>query len=232
MAGPSIAGKAKATTKPKAPAKPTRKRTTKPPAKKPRARAKRARGQKETSGWRRNVADRWVIHWRVFERMPWKEIVARDGRQERTLRRVVDDYLKHVEEGDFMRTLDRDPIELIESMLNELTVMRDVMVGLVQSSDQEAVVVAAGREWRRLVKEVRELLQGIGKLPHELGTMRHLVEVRELADVLDRLLDRLEAGTITPQELRAQVAEWSGVQQLPPAPVEGEPVADAEVVAS
>jgi len=184
---------------------------------------------KITSGWRRNVMDRWVIHWRVFEKQPWAEIVKRDGRQRRTLERVVDDYLKHVEEGDAVRPLDRDPVELIESMLNELTVMRDTMAGLVQTSEHEAVVVAAGREWRRLVKEVRELLQGVGKLPHELGTMRHLIEVRELADVLDRLLDRLEAGTITPQELRAQVAEWSGVQQLPPAT---EPVTDAEVVQS
>ncbi len=171
------------------------------------------------SGWRRNVADRWVIHWRVAERLPWSEIVARDGRAERTLRGVVNDYLKHVEEGDFMRTLDRDPVELVESMLSELTVMRDTMVGLVQSSDNEAVVVAAGREWRRLVKEVRELLQAVGKLPRELGTMRHLVEIRELADVLGRLLDGLEEGTVTPQEVRMQVAEWAGVEvprpQLP-----------------
>lgn len=219
MAGRAIAGK---------PKRKTRAKTPKPPAKKPAA--KRKPGQKVPSGWRRNVADRWVIHWRVFERLAWKEIVVRDGRQERTLRRVVDDYLKHVEEGDAVRPLQRDPIELIEGMLNELTVMRDAMVGISQSSDQDSVVVAAVREWRRLVKEVRELLQGVGVLPKELGTMRHLVEVRELAETLERLLDRLEEGTITPAELRAQIAEWSGVKPIELEPPAQPPITDAEVV--
>ena len=183
------------------------------------------------SGWRRNVADRWVIHWRVFEKQPWKAIVAKDGRQERTLRRVVDDYLANVESGDAVRPLERDPLDLIESMVNELMVMRDTMLGIIQSSADERVTVTAAREWRRLVKEVRELLQGVGKLPRELGTMRHLVEVRELSDMLDRSLDRLEAGEISAQELRAQVAEWAGVKQLPAGSGDdaGEPV-DAEVV--
>src|ERR1700733_7340799 len=202
--GRGIAGKPK----PKA-----RTKSPKPPAKK--APAGRRRGEKMPSGWRRNVADRWVIHWRVFEKQPWKAIVAKDGRQERTLRRVVDDYLANVESGDAVRPLERDPLDLIESMVNELMVMRDTMLGIIQSSADERVTVTAAREWRRLVKEVRELLQGVGKLPRELGTMRHLVE----------------AGEISAQELRAQVAEWAGVKQLPAGSGDdaGEPV-DAEVV--
>jgi hypothetical protein len=180
---------------------------------------------KITSGWRRNVMDRWVIHWRVFEGLAWGEIVARDGRTERTLKRVVDDYLAHVEEGDAVRPLERDPLDLIASMLDELGVMRDTMVAVVQGSDNEGAVIAAAREWRRLVKEIRELLQGVGKLPKELGTLRHLVEVREMAAVLDALLDKLEAGTIGAADVRTQIAEWAGV---PPE----EPVVDAEVVAA
>lgn len=175
--------------------------------------------------------DRWVIHWRVFEKQGWAEIVRKDGRQERTLRRVVDDYLANVESGDAVRPLERDPLDLIESMVNELTVMRDTMLALVQSSTDERVTITAAREWRRLVKEVRELLQGVGKLPRELGTMRHLVEVRELSDMLDRNLDKLEAGDITPQELRATVAEWAGVKQIEAADDDGSgETVDGEVV--
>lgn len=175
--------------------------------------------------------DRWVIHWRVFEGLGWSEIVKKDGRQERTLRRVVDDYLKNVEDGDAVKPLERDPLDIIESMVSELAIMRDTMQALVARSDDEKTVVAGVREWRRLVKEVRELLQGVGKLPRELGTLRHLVEVRELSEKLDGWLDRLEDGRITPQELRAQVAEWAGVKQISAESDngEGEPV-DAEVV--
>ncbi len=184
-------------------------RPSKPPAKTarktPRCERSPVRG-KFTSAWRRNVADRWVVHWRVQDRLPWSEIVARDGRAERTLRAVVDDYLENVQEGDFVRPLGRDPIELVESMLNELAIMRDTVQAIVASSENEAVIVAAVREWRRIVKEVRELLQATGKLPRDLSVLRHLVEVRELSDVLDGLLDRLESGDITPQAVRTEVA--------------------------
>ena len=84
-----------------------------------------------------------------MERLPWSEIVERDGRSERALRAVVDDYLEHVQEGDAVRTLEHDPIELVESLLNELTIMRDTMVGLVNTSEDERVIVSAGREWGR-----------------------------------------------------------------------------------
>lgn len=152
-----------------------------------------------------------MIHWRLVERLPWSEIVARDGRAERTLRAVVDDYLENVREGDAVRPLERNPIELVEALLNELAIVRDTMVGLVNTSGDERVIVAAGREWRGVMKEVCELLQAVGKLPRDLSVLRHLVEVRELADVLDLVLDQLEAGTITPAQVRARVAEWAGV---------------------
>lgn len=184
-----------------------------------------------SSAWRRQVQNRWVIHWKVFEGLTWKEIVAKDGRQERTLRTVVADYLANVEEGDAVKPLERDPLDIIESMVNELGIMRDTMQTLVANSEDEKTVVAGVREWRRLVKEVRELLQGVGKLPRELGTLRHLVEVRELSERLDGWLDRLEDGQMSPQELRASVAEWAGVKQIEAAEDDGsgEPV-DAEVV--
>ena len=147
--------------------------------------------------------------------MPWSEIVKRDGRSERALRAVVNDYLEHVQEGDAVRPLEQDPIDLLASLLNELTIMRDRMVAMAMESTNEPVVIGATREWRCVVKEIRELLQAVGKLPRELGTMRHLVEVREMAKVLDGLLDGFEAGEIRRQEVRAQLAEWAGVKVLP-----------------
>lgn len=162
-----------------------------------------------------------MIHWRVFEGESWESIAKRDGRTVRAVEKVVSDYLANVEEGDVVKPLERDPIVLIEGLLNELTVVRDVMVGLVEHSDDERVIVAAGREWRRVMKEARELLQAVGKLPRDLSVLRHLVEVRELSDMLDRVLDQLEAGTITPAQVRARVAEWAGVPPvIDAAPVE------------
>jgi hypothetical protein len=85
------------------------------------------------------------------------------------------------------------------------------------------VIVAATREWRHAEKELRDLLIAVGKLPRELSTLRHLVEVREMADLLGRLLDRFEAGEIGAGDVRAQIDEWAGVQPV----IEASPSAQA-----
>jgi hypothetical protein len=186
----------------------------KPPAKTARKTPRSARSASKgrfKSGWEKNVADRWVIHQRLIERLPWSEIVKRDGRSERALRAVVNDYLEHVQEGDAVRPLEQDPIDLFAAMIDRLAIMRDTMAGLVQNTENELVIVAAAREWRHSEKELRELLMAVGKLPRDLGTLRHLVEVRELADLLGRLLDRFEAGEIGAGDVREQVNRWAGV---------------------
>jgi hypothetical protein len=42
----------------------------------------------------------------------------------------VDDYLEHVQEGDAVRPLEQNPIDLLAAMLDRLTIMRDTMAGL------------------------------------------------------------------------------------------------------
>jgi len=203
----------------------TRKRTLaqhasnspKPPAQTARKTPRSARSASKgrfKSGWEKNVADRWTIHWRLYERLPWSEIVKRDGRSERALRAVVNDYLEHVQEGDAVRPLEQDPIDLLAAMLNRLTIMQDTMARLTQSTENGLVIVAAAREWRHAQKELRNLLMAVGKLPRDLGALGHLVEIRELADLLGRLLDRFEAGEIGAGDVRAQIDEWAGVQPV------------------
>jgi hypothetical protein len=186
----------------------------KPPAKAARKTPRSARSANKgrfKSGWEKNVADRWVIHWRLIERLPWSEIVKRDGRSERALRAVVDDYLEHVQEGDAVRPLEQDPLVLLSAMLDRLAIMRDAMAGLMQSTESELVIVAAAREWRHVEKELRDLMIAVGVLPRDLWKLRHLIEAREAADLLDRLLNQLEAGEITAAGVREGIAAWSGV---------------------
>ncbi|MGA8364510.1 MAG: hypothetical protein WB709_08310 [Solirubrobacteraceae bacterium] len=189
----------------------------KPPAKTARKTPRTARSAKKgrfKSGWEKNVADRWVIHQRLMERLPWSEIVERDGRSERALRAVVDDYLEHVQEGDAVRPLEQDPIDLLAATLDRLGIMRDTMVGLMQSTENELVIVAAAREWRHVEKELRDLMIAVGVLPRDLWKLRHVIEAREAADILDGLLDDLEDGSLTAQQVRARIAEWAGVKPV------------------
>jgi hypothetical protein len=185
----------------------------KPPAKTARKTPRSARSASKgrfKSGWDKNVADRWTIHWRLIERLPWSVIVERDGRSERALRAIVDDYLEHVQEGDAVRPLERDPIGLLTAMLDRLAIMRDTMAGLMQDTENELVIVASAREWRHAEKELRDLMIAAGVLPRDLWKLRHLIEAREAADLLDRLLDQLEAGEITAAGVREGIAAWAG----------------------
>lgn len=187
----------------------------KPPAKTVRKTPRTARSASKgrfKSGWEKNVADRWVIHHRLMERLPWSEIVERDGRSERALRAVVDDYLEHVQEGDAVRPLERDPVALVESMVSELCIVRDTIQAVVAHTENDATIVAAAREWRRLARDVRELLQAVGVLPRELGTIRFTLEVRAMAERLGGLLDGLEDGTVNPAQVREEVCRWAGVE--------------------
>ena len=148
-----------------------------------------------------------------MERLPWSEIVKRDGRSERSLRAVVNDYMEHVQEGDAVRPLEQDPIDLLAAMLDRIAIMRDTMAGLVQSTENELVIVAAAREWRHAEKELRDLLMAVGKLPRDLGKIAFALEAREAADLLDGLLGGLENGSYTPAHVREQIAQWAGVEQ-------------------
>jgi hypothetical protein len=89
----------------------------------------------------------------------------------------------------------------------------------MQSTENELVIVAAAREWRHVEKELRDLLIAVGVLPRDLWKLRHVIEVREAADVLEGLLDGLEDGSLTAQQVRARIAEWTGIAPV----IEGSP---------
>jgi hypothetical protein len=163
------------------------------------------------SPWRRQLRDRQVIAMRLIERLPWAEITLRDGRTERQLRRIVADYEERAGDDGLVAAsaLQRDPVQLIEAELDRLEMLRDSVVGIMLDASTDAVALGAARTWLAVEQQYVQLLQAVGKLPKELGTFRHLLDVRELAIQLDRLLDGLESGERTPAEARAQVYEWA-----------------------
>ena len=148
---------------------------------------------------------------RLIERLPWAEITLRDGRTERQLRRIVADYEKRTGDDGLVAAsaLQRDPVQLIEAELDRLEMLRDAVVAIMLDASTDAVALGATRTWLAIEGQYIGLLQAVGKLPKELGTFRHLLDVRELATQLDRLLDGLESGERTPAEARAQVYEWA-----------------------
>ncbi len=164
------------------------------------------------SGPSKAIRDRIVVELRVFERRPLAEIAALDGRSERQLERVVTAYEQHVaEHGEPPSQLDMDPLAILRASLHRYGFQRELLYQAAANASTSAELVGAVKALAAIEEKQAAVLSAVGLLPHELRALGHLMEVRQLADALDRMLDELEAGTVTPQQVRTRVADWAGV---------------------
>jgi len=164
------------------------------------------------SAWQRQLRDRQVIHWRLFERLPWSVVAKRDGRTERQLRRVVDDYQRHVEDCDLaFSPLERDAVELVRMALDRLEIVRDTLTSIAANAETDAVAVGALRTALHAEAQVLELLQAVGKLPYDLGQMHRVIEERQLAEGMLAAMEVFDdAGA---QALEALPVEYAALMQ-------------------
>lgn len=164
------------------------------------------------SGPSKAIRDRVVVELRVFERRPLAEIAALDGRSERQLERVVADYEQHVaEHGEPPSELDMDPLAILRASLHRYGLQRELLYQAAAAANTSAEVVGAVKALTAIEEKQTAVLQAVGLLPRELRALGCLAEVRELADMLDKTLDELEAGTITPAQVRGRVCGWAGL---------------------
>lgn len=103
-------------------------------------------------------------------------------------------------------SLDMDPLDLLRSIIDgfqsSIGDFEHMALGYAERHPSAAVgakKAANDARWRMTV-----LLQAIGIFPRELGTMRHVVEVRETAQKFLDLFDRLDAGVTAARGLPAE----------------------------
>ena len=171
------------------------------------------------SGPSRAVRDRLAIELRVFERRPLAEVAAFDGRSERQLERVVAGYEAHIaEHGEPPSELDLDPLAILRASLHRYGFQRELLYHAAANATTSAELVGAVKALAAIEEKQTAVLQAVGLLPRELRA-GCLAEVGELSDMLDKTLDELEAGTVTPAQVRGRVCDWAGVSPV----VEGSP---------
>lgn len=182
-----------------------------------------ARKRAGVSGRSKAIRDRIVVQLRI-EGRPLAEIGAFDGRSARQIERVLAAYEQHVaEHGELPSELDMDPLAILRASLHRYGFQRALLYQAAANASTSAELVGAVKALAAIEEKQVAVLSAVGLLPHELRALSRLMEVRQLADALDRMLDELEAGTITPQQVRTRVADWAGV----PAVIEGPPSAHA-----
>jgi hypothetical protein len=171
-----------------------------------------ARKHAAVSGPSKALRDRLAIELRVFERRPLAEIAALDGRSERQLERVVAGYEAHVaEHGEPPSELDMDPLAILRASLHRYGFQREMLYHAAAHAATSAELVGAVKALAAIEEKQTDVLVAVGLLPRELRALGHLLEMQSAAHELDRLLDGLEDGSLTPPQVRGRMAEWAGV---------------------
>lgn len=148
----------------------------------------------------------------------YPEVSAVDGRSESALRVLKKKYA--ASGSGVPDLLNEDPVRIIENMLRRKQVAWRLFAQVAMDSEGTARI-AAIKGMLQADERTVELLQHVGKLPRELGTLRHVIDVREIAEKMLTALDQMDAGEITPGEVRVAFEELAGI---------GAPAVDAVVV--
>lgn len=213
-----VAGKGK----PKAPVKRTRKQSVTARASAEAAATTKRRGSvKPKTGWERGVRDMIILQM-AADGATNEAISVADGRSITQIKRIRKVYEDEGLIGGKV-LLDKDPVKIIEGMLDRAMMTWRMAADLALETTHDMGKIGALKVMIQADARTQELLQSINKLPRELGTLRHVIDIRQIAVVLLDVVDRLEKGEATPDEARTKLLEMVGYGSgRGPEPVEAE----------
>lgn len=161
-----------------------------------------------------------IVQRATVDRWPWPMIAEEAGVSEKQCRRVVEDA------GSAPSPLDVTQSDLIEEWATGYRQSITTLTVLAANADNTAAAVGAIKAANDARDKLIALLQAIGHIDHDLGTLKVQRDVEQIAR---RMLDAVEgliAGELTAEGVRDVFFELAGVPQVPDAPPElmpGEP---------
>jgi hypothetical protein len=127
-----------------------------------------------------------------------KAIAAQDGRTTAGIKAVI----RRQENANLERLLEHAPVKIVEGMLRRSQMAWRMAATAAAHAEQDGVRITAIRTMLDADERVLQILQSTGHLPNELGTLRHLVDVRHIAiKMIDAVRD-LESGERSPEQVR------------------------------
>lgn len=129
------------------------------------------------------------------------EIAKLDGRTLKTIQRLVERYER---EGLSRqeKLLEQAPVKIIEDMLRRSQLAWEIAATTAIHTEADSVRIGGVRTMLDADERILEVLQSTGHMPRELGTLRHLVDVRAIAITMIEAVRALETGDRTPAEVR------------------------------
>jgi hypothetical protein len=188
---------------PRAKAKPGDKRKRKGAA-----RGKARKPSKALTAAQRSVRDTLMLTRRI-QGWDWPEIMAEAGIK----RKQTAEELVKAKRESMPKLLDRDEVEIIENLILELQVSIgdfEKIANAALAGNNLNVAVGAKARADDSREKLRELLQSVGALPHDLGTMTHIIDIRaivvEINSVVEGFVDVVRALPL-PDDQRGLVIE-------------------------
>lgn len=192
----------------KKPQKKTSKRAIKKAGKRSAKRAKatkgKARGPRLTAA-AQSIRDTLIVA-RKHQNWPWEAIAKEAGISVSATKKA---YYSRRDASENL--LEQDPIDIIRMLVEGLQLSIGDLEQLAVAGMEErnlAVAVGAKKGANDAREKLQDLLQSVGVLPHELGTLRWHVEFRsvvvKLVDTVDGFVKAIETMKM-PKDLRDQI---------------------------
>lgn len=144
----------------------------------------------------RALRDLRVVQWKA-EGYTVPEIARMDGRAERTIKGILESHAAHGVTGS-AALLQRDPITLMEEALGRVEAIYQAAFEVALDAEGVTSRIASLRLMMDAQLRKMELLQHLGLLPRQLGTFRHVLDIREIGEQMVTVLLAVEQGEKTP----------------------------------
>ena len=119
--------------------------------------------------------------------LSWATIAATHELSERQCQTILADY-----RGSHPRLRERDPIEILNDMLDRYEAAQEELALVSATTKHEATRVGAIRTRLDALAAQTKLLIAVGVLPRDLGVLRHDIEVRAIAGEMVAVLTKFE----------------------------------------
>lgn len=176
----------------------TRPRRT--PKKKPRAKPK----TKRLTAAQTVQRDTEVVRDRLVGDMSWTGIATKHGIDESTARRILARWRENNAESIDQVDATGELWETLQGLEAQLERLREGRERAVKQNNLNAELGFEGKMLDTRQAKVK-LLQEADMLPKNLGTLKHVFEVRTVVQRVVFVLDRIEKGEIEPGEAKREV---------------------------
>jgi len=141
--------------------------------------------------------------------LPMGEVARIDGRSERTVHGILESHASFgiSNSADLLRV---DPVTIMQRMLDRVETVYGAAFETALESREGSARVGALRLMLDAQLRQMEMLQHLNLLPRNLGTFRHVIDLRSIGERMVQALEAVEADKMTLGEAKDVFRELAG----------------------